>query len=509
MEAVVSRSPSLRGLLLAATLTTGCGFPDYGFEAAAGGGATASVSTGGEGASDATSACEAESDCPPLDHAEPACFSGECVIGRCADGFASCDDVVSTGCESDLRSSIDDCGGCGRRCLNANGETTCDAGACVPACAPGHASCDGNPDDGCETAITTADDCGGCGVACSFPHGVAACDGGACALAGCEAGWGDCNDDPTDGCEVDLGITHAHCGGCGEPCDDGELCSASSCGATCAAGTANCNADMADGCEVDTDVAADHCGDCDTSCTADQRCDGGACVACGGALQDCNGDGADGCETDTGGDPTSCGACGETCGSDATCGCDVGACSGGVIHFSDDFSADDHGWTLAGEWQIGAATASSGHEHGHPDPGDDRSATADRGLLGVAIGSNYGAGVHDAEHATSPAIDLGATPGAVHLTYWRHLNADRDPLTRETVEVWNGSQWVTVWNNDSGNDPTTDAAWVRRTHDVTQHKNAAFRVRFGHETRRQGQSLSRAMSGWNVDDLSVSSEECR
>jgi hypothetical protein len=38
-----------------------------------------------------------------------------------------------------------------------------------------------------------------------------------CGLA-CAAGWGDCNGDPSNGCETDLTTTAAHCGACGHAC---------------------------------------------------------------------------------------------------------------------------------------------------------------------------------------------------------------------------------------------------------------------------------------------------
>ncbi|MCA9577930.1 MAG: hypothetical protein KC668_20990 [Myxococcales bacterium] len=55
------------------------------------------------------------------------------------------------------------------------------------------------------------------------------CIEGACHVASCEVGFGDCNGLVADGCETDLGITAAHCGGCGIVCPLGEACTAGHC----------------------------------------------------------------------------------------------------------------------------------------------------------------------------------------------------------------------------------------------------------------------------------------
>jgi hypothetical protein len=98
------------------------------------------------------------------------------------------------GCEATL-DSVTDCGRCGHTCTNPNGSTACNAGTCVPSCAPGFASCDGDPDNGCEQP-TDADvtNCGGCGIRCGVTPGYSypdttsyTCQGGVCAVATCTA----------------------------------------------------------------------------------------------------------------------------------------------------------------------------------------------------------------------------------------------------------------------------------------------------------------------------------
>jgi hypothetical protein len=77
------------------------------------------------------------------------------------------------------------------------------------------------------------------------------------------------------------------------------------------------------------------------------------------------------------------------------------------------------------------------------------------------------------------------------------------------VEVFNGTSWVVVWSNASlGDVLITDSSWTRFSFDVTAYKNANFRVRFGHQTGKKGAFLSWIMSGWNIDDISLSSASC-
>ena len=54
----------------------------------------------------------------------------------------------------------------------------------------------------------------------------------------------------------------------------------------------------------------------------------------------------------------------------------------------------------------------------------------------------------------------------------------------------------------------TDAGWGRFTYNVTAYKNANFRVRFGYKIYKQGPFAAWIMSGWNVDDVSLSSGTC-
>lgn len=137
-------------------------------------------------------------------------------------------------------------------CLQTQGQ--CVEGMCQhgPA-APGQSCDDADP-------CTEADACDGAGICfgvaldCSAPNAVGGeCVAGMCTEPECAEGWGDCNGDMSDGCEVALG-TEANCGGCGDVCTAGAhadgSCVAGACSFECQAPWDNCDGDWANGCEI-------------------------------------------------------------------------------------------------------------------------------------------------------------------------------------------------------------------------------------------------------------------
>jgi len=93
------------------------------------------------------------------------------VVGGCRsspparEGYADCDGNPDNGAETDIRSSTDNCGACGRVCQAGHGKTDCVDGACVPTCDPGFAAC-GLTEQGCDAELGTADHCRGCWDRC-------------------------------------------------------------------------------------------------------------------------------------------------------------------------------------------------------------------------------------------------------------------------------------------------------------------------------------------------------
>lgn len=120
--------------------------------------------------------------------------------------------------------------------------------ACGDPSCPG--SCDGLGE--CLGAVCTCND----DDECAADHASGRCADGACVIE-CDADWGDCNDDATDGCETRLD-TLDDCGACGEVCHAGEHasteCSAGACQRTCEPPWENCDDDWSNGCEIPTGV---------------------------------------------------------------------------------------------------------------------------------------------------------------------------------------------------------------------------------------------------------------
>ena len=148
------------------------------------------------------------------------CVGGACALGVCNTGSANCDGVAANGCEVTLAADANNCGRCSNRCNVPNGTPRCVGGACgVASCNPGFANCDGDAANGCEVnTLTDPQNCGGCGLRCTAGYGTGsyACTSGAC-VPTCATGYASCDGNPRNGCEVNFS-TNANCGGCGRFC---------------------------------------------------------------------------------------------------------------------------------------------------------------------------------------------------------------------------------------------------------------------------------------------------
>jgi hypothetical protein len=87
-------------------------------------------------------------------------------------------------------------------------------------CEAGTASCKGSLCD--TTTSSDIENCGGCGRACVLVHATVgtSCQAGECVFE-CAAGWGDCDHDPSNGCELDVTSNPKACGACGSACAQG------------------------------------------------------------------------------------------------------------------------------------------------------------------------------------------------------------------------------------------------------------------------------------------------
>jgi hypothetical protein len=118
--------------------------------------------------------------CGACDNACPSgqyCSGGTCIVNpqyqTCASGTTLCNGVCKN-----LLTDYHNCGACGYTCpaMVPNAETGCQNGICQPFCISGYGNCDGNPNNGCEVnLITDSNNCMSCGKICkSECH----CEGG-------------------------------------------------------------------------------------------------------------------------------------------------------------------------------------------------------------------------------------------------------------------------------------------------------------------------------------------
>ena len=165
--------------------------------------------------------------CPPSRHCEA--MTNVCIDGCRADEGCAGDADVGTRarrCDTAAHRCVeclasDDCP-LGSLCLGQTCRPGCDA---THGCPSGEGCCDG----ACVDTRVNVAACGGCGMRCAVANATAACVAGACAVASCNDTFGDCDRNATNGCEVTVTNSNAHCGMCGNACSNGATCMSGRC----------------------------------------------------------------------------------------------------------------------------------------------------------------------------------------------------------------------------------------------------------------------------------------
>ncbi len=259
-------------------------------------------------------------------HGVAGCAAGTCVVASCDVGYADCDGLYSSGCEYATAGFSTDPKHCGSCTITCDPQTqVCTSGVCGPAICPAGTGDCLPPAGDCETDLETSmENCGACGLSCVLPDATGSCIGGQCLVSSCAPGFHDCNKIAADGCEVSdaqLQTDPANCGACGVSCaapNATTACTAGLCAVTkCAAGYFDCNHVFNDGCELAAaDLLTDpsNCGACGVVCApanATGACDAGQCVigSCLPGYHDLDGNPANGCEY----------ACSASAATDTTC----------------------------------------------------------------------------------------------------------------------------------------------------------------------------------------------
>jgi hypothetical protein len=170
--------------------------------------------------------------------------------------------------------------------------------------------------------------------------------------------------------------------------------------------------------------------------------------------------------------------------------------------FFDDFSTDK-GWFgyEIGRWERAIAFAGGG-ENGYPDPGTDYSASDDNYILGFGIGADYPNDLTEEKSIISPPIDCTGQD-QVFLKLRRYLNVEGNEYDHARIYVSNdGTTWTQVWENPVID--LMDSQWMPFVLDISSV--AANQGTVSIKFTMGPTNSSRRFSGWNIDDLEVTSE---
>ena len=232
-------------------------------------------------------ACLVDDNCPAGQLCKPVGGTTTCVPGcnddaRCNKGGGGGKLCCGNQCV-DPATDLANCGACGTPCAPAHGVGQCAGGKCaLTSCRTGYGDCNADATDGCEVPLhVDVNNCGMCNTKCSFAHGIPGC-ADTCYLAACQFGWDDCNGDPMDGCELNVSVDPKNCGACGNSCAGAPhskgTCVVAACQLTCDQGWSDCNGNTMDGCERPTSADANNCGGCGKVCPQGLVCVNSSCT---------------------------------------------------------------------------------------------------------------------------------------------------------------------------------------------------------------------------------------
>ncbi len=237
------------------------------------------------------------------------CINKICTIEKCTGDFYDCNSDISDGCEADLKNSALTCGSCNNNCGD---NSLCNDGKCI--CLSGFKDCDQSINTGCEINIMNdLNNCGECFKKCATDNTfLNKCENGECKIVTCTLGFMDCDGIITNGCEADIRNDSNNCGGCKNKCNQNATCKNGEC--QCITGYANCNTKWDDGCEINLN-SNQSCGtSCQniTNCNQNAYCSNGTCL-CISPYANCNELWSDGCEININIDTNNCGKCKQKC----------------------------------------------------------------------------------------------------------------------------------------------------------------------------------------------------
>ncbi|MEZ6197083.1 MAG: hypothetical protein R3F20_15350 [Planctomycetota bacterium] len=164
------------------------------------------------------------------------------------------------------------------------------------------------------------------------------------------------------------------------------------------------------------------------------------------------------------------------------------------------FDDNSNGWSLGGDWVIGAATAGgNGSGQGFPDPDRDGDTVLAGGVAGVVLGGDPFPAITPIKCIESPAVDTTGM-ASPNLGFDRFLSSDYLPFMQSSIEVWDGASWVQIWETGSAGMVLADSAWTHQNFDLSAYSNAALKVRFCYVIGDDGVYN---ISSWNIDNVVI------
>jgi hypothetical protein len=115
---------------------------------------------------------------------------------------------------------------------------------------------------------------------CGVANATVTCNG-TCQVGACKAGFGNCDDNPANGCETPLN-TNTNCGACGNACTEDQTCQDGKCVSVCPPSPAcsdTCHCDPGQTCVNGTCCSGQVCGS--TCCDFFETCCGSTCCGFG------------------------------------------------------------------------------------------------------------------------------------------------------------------------------------------------------------------------------------
>ncbi len=153
-------------------------------------------------------------------------------------------------------------------------------------------------------------------------------------------------------------------------------------------------------------------------------------------------------------------------------------------------------WTIEGQWEYGQPLGLGGSAAGHSDPDSGSSGS---NVYGVNLSGDYTVAIDGPYSLIAGPYDCRSFHD-LRLRFARWLNTDGPDYVFCTFDVSNnGSDWQTVWQNDS---TVTDSTWQGIEYDVsmTADNQQAVYFRWTYEILHD---RAYPHSGWNIDDIEL------